>query len=286
MSNVKDKRKLIEPEQFEDTRTELMPHDLNKMLEDELSKPADQVNAQRVQELLDLLAVKKPTPEEKDECWKAIQDKLARRESHPGGKRARRLAMVTVFVAACVVFLGTANAFNWSFLLKWLEPLADTFGIYSTVEQVTESPVESNAAFTVSDAEYEQQNYTALEDMPAEMKGYRIIPEWVPERFEFVQGSIYEDENMSKASLYFQSGEDNLSLIVSYFANDEDISSFTYEQTAAEQHSMSVQDQTLTYFFNDSGEIRAASKIESEAHIYIGGNITEDELARIAASIQ
>ena len=286
MSNVKDKRKLNEHEQFEDTRTELMPNDLNKMLEEELSKPADQVNAQRVQELLDLLAVRKPTPEEKDACWKAIQRKVTRGESHSGRKRARRLAAAITLVAICLVFLGTASAFNWSFLLKWLEPLADTFGIYSTVKQVTESPVESNTAFTDSDTDYEQRNYTSLEDMPIEMKGYRIIPEWVPERFEFVQGSIYEDESMSKAALYYQAGEDNLSVTVSCFANDEDSSSFTYEQTATEQHSMSVQDQTLTYFFNDAGEIRAASKIESEAHIYIGGNITEDELAQIAASIQ
>ena len=58
MSNDMKNRTIIEHLKNDGT-TELMPHELNEILDQELSKPAEEVDAQLVRDLLDLLLGKK-----------------------------------------------------------------------------------------------------------------------------------------------------------------------------------------------------------------------------------
>lgn len=285
MLNATDERRILEHLK-NDRKTELMPHDLNEILEQELSKPEEQVDSQLVREIMELLETDAPSSAEKEECWKAVQRETKRKR--PIRYQTLLRWMCATAAALVVVFLisfETARAFNWTFLLKHLGPVAETFGLYS-MSSVDQDNVENHDAYTSENLDYKQLNYDSLEEMPAQIKGQSIIPGWIPERFQFVNGAIYEDENMESASLYFRSGEDDyLTLILSFYANDEDVTSYVYEITTANENNMEIANHKLTYYFNDDGEIRAVSAIEENAHFYIGGSISEEELEQIVASM-
>lgn len=283
MRKATDERRIAEYLKS-DRETELMPYDLNEMLEQELSKPETEVDGQLIREILELMETKDPSPKEKEECWNAVQSKVK--------KKVRRKSPLrwTCGIAAGLVVLflisfETARAFNWTFLLKCLGPVAETFGLYS-MSNVDQETAENQNAYTDEFSEYKQLDYRSLAEMPAQLKGENIIPGWVPERFAFVNGAIYEDESMANASLYFcGDGDDRLTLILSFYKNDEDITSYTYEVSTDKQNNMAVAGRTWTYYFNDDGQIRAVSAIAENAHFYIGGNISEGELDQIVASM-
>lgn len=283
MLNATDERRITE-HLINNRETELMPHELNEMLEQELSKPEAEVDAGLVRDILELLEIEKPSPEEKAKCWKTVQRKMKR------GNRYRpllRLVCVSAAVLIVVFFvsLGTASALNWTFLLKHFSPIAETFGLYS-MSNVDHEAAENQDSYTHERSIYKQLNYGSLAEMPPQLREQNIIPDWIPARFQFVSGTIYEDENMASASLYFCSDENaRLTLILSFYEKDEDITSYVYEVSTDNQSSLAVGGHTLTYYFNDDGEIRAVSAIEENAHFYIGGNISEEELGQIVASM-
>lgn len=285
MSNDTKNRILIEHLK-NDRTTELMPHELNEMLDQELSKPAEEVDAQLVRDLLDLLEEEVPTQETKDECWNAIQTHVQNKTIGKHGTVLRRAcAVAAAIVMVVVISFGTAEAFNWTFLLKILGPAAETFGIHSTNRPDDHADSDNDHEYTDADTEYEQVNYTALEDMPTQLKGYNIIPGWLPERYTFLAGSIYEDEDIATTSMFFQHDENFLALNITFYSNAEDATAYVYEAYTESEHSMQVENQSVTYYHNDNGEIQAVSAIAENLHIYIGGNISEQELEQIIASM-
>ncbi len=283
MRKATDERRIAEYLKS-DSETELMPYDLNEMLEQELSKPETEVDGQLIREILELMETKDPSPKEKEECWNAVQSKVkktVRRKSPLRWTCGIAAGLVVLFL----ISFETARAFNWTFLLKYLDPVAQAFGLYS-MSNVDQQAAENPHAYTDEFTEYKQIDYHSLADMPAQLWGQSILPGWVPERFAFVNGTIYEDENMASASLYFGGeGDDTLSLILSFYKNEEDITSYVYEVSTADQNRMTVAGRALTYYFNDDGQIRAVSAIEEKAHFFIGGSISQEELDRIVASM-
>lgn len=285
MSNDTKNRILIEHLK-NDRSTELMPHDLNKMLDQELAKPAEEIDAQLVRDLLDLLEEKSPSKESKDECWKAIQMQTQKNNRCKRNTFFRRMSTAAaVLLAIFFVSFGTAQAFNWTSLLKLLSPVAQTFGIYSANNPINPPDASDGHEYVDEDTEYEQVNYSRLEDMPTQLKGYKIVPAWIPERFTFATGSIYEDPTIAIASIFFNGNDEFLTLNISFYEDDEDVTSYVYEAYTEDEHSMQVAGQPVTYYHNDSGEIRAASAIAQNVHLYIGGNISEYELEQIIASM-
>lgn len=283
MLNATDERRIAEHLK-NDRKTELMPYELNEILEQELSKPEAEVDGRLVREILELLETEAPSPKEKEKCWNAV-----RREVKNSSRRWAPLRWVCSVAAGMVavffISFGAASALNWTFLLKHFGPIAETFGLYS-MSNVDQEAAENQNVYTDEPSEYKQLNYGSLTEMPAQLRGERIIPGWIPERFQFVTGAIYEDENMASASLYFgDAAGAKLTLILSFYQNDEDITSYVYEVSTANQNNIAAGGRTLTYYFNDDGEIRAVSAIEENAHFYIGGNISAEELNQIVASM-
>ena len=285
MPNDTNNRILIEHLK-NDRTTELMPHDLNEMLDQELSKSAEDIDTQLVKDLLDLLEEEVPTQKSKDECWKAIQAHTQKKDSGRRNAVLRRIsAVAAALVMVIVVSFGTAKAFNWTFLLKLLGPAMETFGIYSTNSPNNHADDNDGHEYVDEDLEFAQVNYTAMEDMPTQLRGYTIVPRWIPERYTFATGSIYEDKDIATASMCFQYDEEFLILNISFYANDEDATAFTYEAYTESEHSMQVENQSVKYYHNDSGEIRAVSAIAQNVHVYIGGRLSEHELEQIIASM-
>lgn len=282
MLNATDERRITEYLKS-DGKTELMPYELNEILEQELSKPEAEVDGRLIREILELLDTETPSPKEKETCWNAVQSQMKRNRRRTPLRWTCGAA--AVLVAVFLISFETARAFNWTFLLKYLGPVAQTFGLYS-MSNVDQEAAETQNAYTDAFSEYKQLNYCSLAEMPAQLRGQSIIPGWIPERFAFVNGTIYEDENMASASLYFSGdGDAALTLILSFYKNEEDITSYVYEVSTADQNNMVAAGRALTYYFNDDGQIRAVSAIEENAHFYIGGSITQEELDRIVVSM-
>lgn len=174
-----------------DHNTELMHYELELMLERELAKPDSEIDVQLVEELLKALE-EGPSEHEKQAAWESIEKQTRRRAGWKRISTARRLvASILILFAFFVISVGSAYAFNWKLLLKYLTPLAETFGIYSSNSLTTQSPEQSDVLYSDKDTGYEEVYYTSAEDMPSEWHNFRVQPVWLPERFSFIQGSMY-----------------------------------------------------------------------------------------------
>lgn len=130
MSNVSNKYKTIERLRSENDM-ELMWLEVSKILDEELSKPAKEIDIAFVDALMDLVEIEEPSKKELERGWSEIQKKVHVRKQR---SRTNMLArVVAVLIAVIVLFflsLETVKAFRWPHLLKTLAPVTETFGIY------------------------------------------------------------------------------------------------------------------------------------------------------------
>lgn len=285
MSNAANEQKIIERMRSE-KEMEMMRHEISRLLDEELSKPAEDMDLQRIDELLDLLEADGPTRKQKTECWKSIQEKRKAR-SCIRWKRFFYCGAAAAAVLAAVFFVSfeTAKAFQWTHLLKILAPVAETFGILSTSNLSSDLPVQDNQIYIDEETEYSQQSFLSLAEIPAEKNGFRVTPKWVPERFAFHQGAIYEDPDMADISITYLDGEDMLFLRTMILYDDENIFSYVYEKTLEEPITEVFEDITLSYYRNMDDNMMSVSWIDREAHYHLMGNITLEEVRLIVGSI-
>lgn len=271
-------------EQFlNDPAGEVTEERLNKILQDELNKPESEMDMQLIHDVLEALE-----PETADaETIEAGRQRLSNRlQAIP--IQAKRKSVITylrriALVAAALVLLffatlGSARAMRWTFLLKLLEPIAQTFGIYGedhVDESVHETPYQAQAD------DSETTYYPTEEDVPVTYEGYRIRLNWVPERYQYITGSLYEARDVKIINSYYQNGEDMLSYTVQIFKNDEAELSFLYEKKLEEGQSRIIGTVDLTYYHNSKDNLLYASWIDQDAHYSLNGNITESELEEI-----
>ena len=266
-----------------DKKSELMPHELNDILEKELSKPAEDVDVQLVNDLLDLLGAEEPTAAQKEACWQNIQEK--RKPFHWQRALRRIAAAAAAIMVLFFVSFETAKAFRWTFLLKLLAPVAETFGIYSTSTFDSETSANINAIVLDDDTEYEQLTYASIDQMPSELNGYKALPGWVPERFAFAQGSYYQDPDMEHCSIFYAFMEDFLTIEISVFYNDESVFGFEYERTLPQPLTEEINGHTVNYYHNMEGNSLSASWIDGTAHYHVHGNISAGELEQIVGGM-
>ena len=113
------------------TESELSRDDLEQMLDAELSKPEAEMDAEIVQQILEILE-ETPSQTQQREAWRKTDKRLKLRQWQPVVTGLTRIAAVgVVLVALMFATYGTAQALNWEFLLRWMRPFAETFMIYS-----------------------------------------------------------------------------------------------------------------------------------------------------------
>lgn len=271
-------------EQFlNDPAGEVTEERLNIILQDELNKPEPEMDMQLIHDVLEALE-----PETADaETIEAGRQRLSKRlQAIP--VQAKRKSVIThlrraalVAAALVIVFfatLGSARAMRWTFLLKLLEPIAQTFGIYGedhVDESVHETPYQAQAD------DSETIYYPTEEDIPITYEGYRIRLNWVPERYQYITGSLYEDPDAKILNAYYQYEEQTLSYTVQIFKNDEAELSFIYEKKPEEGSTRLIGTISLTYYHNSRTNLLYASWIDQDAHYCLNGNISESELEGI-----
>lgn len=266
---------------------ELMIKELDAKLNEELEKTADQVDGKKVDEYLDQLCDFDADETKKDVLLaKILEEKKRRDHAKTKSMFLRCAAAVVIVIGVLVVSFHTAKAFRWTFLLKLLNPVAETFGIYTEDGQNTSERTSSHDYHTDAETGIEQQLYTCLKDMPAVIDQYTVIPRYVPQGYIFVQGTVYQDEDVTNVSLTYQYADDYLMFTIVIYRHEDIVSGFEFEKTTQEDASITGNDQYVTKYFNQHGEICSFSWILQNAHYNVYGTLEEAEIVKLIQAFQ
>lgn len=194
--------------------------------------------------------------------------------------------MAVVAVAAILLFtltLGAAQALHWTFLLKLLKPLAQTFGIVTT-DQLTESDSIEDEV-TVDDDDFEQITYESLETMPKVLNGHAVVPEWIPQRYIFEQGVVFDNGSFEKTNVTYRNNNEQLSIDVMAYQEDNTVVDFQYERATNAPEKIDVEGTEVLFYENsDEGSIYAAW-VKDNANYSLFGVVTKEELVQIIESM-
>lgn len=268
-------------------KKELMHEEIDKKLNEELQKPAEQVDGRKVDEYLDQLCDSVPKDKEKEALWAKIQEERKREHN-------RKVRILFLRCAACVVIavflfaatFHTAKAFRWTFLLKYLNPVAQTFGIYTEDNLNNREKNASGEAYTDSETGIEQTLYIHLADMPAIVDYYPVVPGYVPQGYTFVQGTVYQDADVSNVSLTYQHDEEYLMFTIVIYQHEDIVAGYEFEKTAQQDAPGITNDQYVTQYYNQQGEICSVSWIQQNAHYNVYGRLEAAEISKIIQSFQ
>jgi len=266
-----------------DSALEMKRDELENLLEQELNKPAEEIDAQLVGELLDVLQPEDIPTSLQRKTWKSI-----RRQISPSPDRSRLLkrmvAAAAVVVALFGMTIGAAQAFRWTFLLKLLQPVAETFGIYMNYPDDNAAENVPEKRYTMSEDENTTVIHKDLSEIPDTYDGYDIKPDWVPEGYAFVQATSFEEVNLIKYSIGYQRGTDELTIIVSVYPDHDEVISYWYERTAEEVVEKRIESRLVTFYRNAEDAIQSVSWIDGNLHYAIVGNVTIEEIEEIVRS--
>jgi hypothetical protein len=175
------------------------------------------------------------------------------------------------------------DALRWTFLLRLLEPLAQTFGIVTT-DQLTESD-SIEGEVSVEDDDTEQIVYDSLETMPKVLNGHVVIPGWVPERYVFEQGVVYNNGLFEKDNVMYRNNDEWLSIDTMIY-QDEDITvDFQYEREIDEPKTIDVDGTEVLLYENSSEGSVYVAWVNGNVNYSLFGTVTEEELKLIIESM-
>lgn len=269
---------------FGEKNPELMSLELDKMLEEELAKSEEEMDATLIAELLELLEAETPTASSKRANWQAIRRKL-RKTRHQFTIVRRVAAAAAAIVVLFAVSFTTAQAFNWTFLLKYLTPVAQTFGIV-TPDYLPED--EQETEYRTEDTEDSQETeFYALDEMPTELGISVVESGCIPKDHRFGKGVWYKDLHMEKYSLIFTHEDIWYNLEILSFANDEDTTiNFEYELQASDPQIVNIDGIDVSLYYNSDDSGLYVSWLIGNAHYSVNGTLSEDELAHIIHSLR
>lgn len=267
------------------TEMEMSRDDLEMMLEAELSKPEAEMDTELVQQILELLE-DAPSQEEQRAAWQKTSKQLKLRRWQPVVSGLTRIAAVgVILVALLFATYGTAQALNWEFLLRWMRPFAETFMVYSGDDpEPTAIPQTSEVYSDVSLAST-QVEFATLADCPDQVGGYPAKPVWMPERFTYLQGSMYSDLQVTSITHVFRSDEGSCIIDISKFRDNKDATSYHFEQLPAENTTMNVSGYQIAFYRNTRNAKLTASWVAENTHYCITGIISEEEIISILESM-
>ena len=265
--------------------SELSRYDLEQMLEAELTKPDAEIDTELVQQILELLE-ESPSQEQKRKSWEQIDKKLSFRKWRPIVSGLTRIAAVgVILVALMFATYGTAQALNWEFLLRLMRPFAETFMVY-TGDKPTPTPLpQGDVAYDDFAMTFTQQEFANLADCPDEIDGYPTKPVWIPERFTYLQGSMYSDYQVTSITHVFRSEEGSCIFDISKFRDSKDATSYHFEQLPDENVSMYVAGCQVKFYRNTRNENLTASWLLENTHYCITGAICEEEIKSIVETM-
>lgn len=270
-----------------DTAWEMTPDELEQALNAELDKPADEIDAVLVQEILQALDAEKPDPQRMKADWALVKSNLPKRRANPRIPQwtKRFGAAAAVIAILMVTTLRAADAFPWIFIEKILAPVAQTFGIVID-DQTDMTPSATDAPeYTVSDAPSSTTAYQALDDVPEYALGYAIRPRWLPDGFTFRSGSLFSSVDSEIYTMDFENGDAWLNLQIHIITSDEAVYSREFERTLEVPIEIPVGEHTVTFYRNAEDTVQSSFWIYENAHYMLAGEITVESILHFVDSM-
>ena len=267
------------------TESELSRDDLEQMLDAELSKPEAEMDTELVQQIVDLLE-ETPSQAQQREAWRKTDKRLKLKQWQPVVTGLTRIAAVgVILVALMFATYGTAQALNWEFLLRLMKPFAETFMVY-TGDKPTPTPMpQGDVVYDDFTMIFTQQEFASLADCPDKIDGYPVKPVWMPERFAYLQGSMYSDAHTTAVTHVFQSDNGRCIIDISKVENSNETDSYHFERVPDENMSTYVDGHQITFYTNTDNAILAASLVFENTTYYVSGAVSEEEIVSIFTSM-
>ena len=262
---------------------EMQRHELEALLENELQKPAEEIDARLVGELLEVLQPEEMPNDVQQKLWRNIQRQNASKLRKTTSILRRLTAVAAIVILLFGLTFGTARAFRWTFLLKLLQPVAETFGIYMNYSDDTVSDTVPEQRYGVSEDENTTAIHYDLSALPDAYDGYAIKPGWIPEGYVFAYATSFAESNLIKYSICYQRGSDELSVQVSAYPDPGEVTSNSYELTMEEVFEKNIDSKMVTFYRNAHDSIQSVSWVEGNLHYSISGKITIDEIDRMVS---
>lgn len=265
--------------------SELSRYDLEQMLEAELTKPEAEIDTELVQQILELLE-ESPSQEQKRKSWEQIDKKLSFRKWRPIVSGLARIAAVGVILVALLhATYSTAQALNWEFLLRWMKPFAETFMVY-TGDKPTPTPMpQGDVVYDDFTMAFTQQEFASLADCPDKIDGYPVKPVWMPERFTYLQGSMYSDAHTTAVTHVFRSETGKCIIDISMVETSNETDAYQFERIPDENKSKYIAGYQITFYNNTDNAMQSASLVVENTTYFITGPISEEEIISISESM-
>lgn len=267
------------------TESELSRDDLEQILDAELSKPEAVMDTELVQQILDLLE-ETPSQAQQREAWRKTDKRLKLKQWQPFVTGLTKIAAVgVILVALMFATYGTAQALNWEFLLRLMKPFAETFMVY-TGDKPTPTPLpQGDVVYDDFTMTFTQQEFTSLADCPDKIDGYPVKPVWMPERFSYLQGSMYFDAHTTAVTHVFHSDAGKCIIDISKVEASNETNSYHFERVPDENMSTYVDSHQITFYTNTDNAILSASLVFENTTYYISGAVSEEEIVSIFTSM-
>lgn len=260
------------------TEMEMSRDDLEKLLDAELMKPEAEMDAELVQQILELLE-DNPSPMQQHTSWRKLDKRLSFKRWQPVVTGLARIAVIVVMlVALTYASYGTAQALNWEFLLRLMRPFAETFMVYTGKSPESTPLPQTEEVYGDFDMTFSQQEFTTLADCPDQIDGYPAKPAWMPDHFEYLQGSMYSDYQVTSITHVFKSDAGSCIIDISKFRDNKDATSYHFEQLPADGTTMNVADYQVAVYHNTDEATLTASWLAENTHYFITGVFSQEEL--------
>ncbi len=277
---------------------EMPQEELEQLLDAELAKPEAEIDTELVQSLLDLLEGEmldsERLAEQQQKSWKQIQGKISKRSwSSVVSWIARGAAVVAIIIALLFATYQTAEALHWRALLRWMQPFAEIFTLYSDSIPETElvqpqpeaddpTTYEGRQIYGDGPIASTRQPIIDYADAPERLHGYPAKAEGIPARFVYEQGSVFSDARMTVAEYVFTSGDEVCLFKVRIpTGTDENPSVYHYEITINETMETYVDTTRVTYYFNADCMLLSSSWMVSDVQYLLFGNLDQAEMEAI-----
>ena len=263
------------------TESELSRDDLEQMLDAELSKPEAEMDTELVQQIVDLLE-ETPSQAQQREAWRKTDKRLKLKQWQPVVTGLTRIAAVgVILVALMFATYGTAQALNWEFLLRWMKPFAETFMVY-TGDKPTPTPMpQGDVVYDDFTMTFTQQEFASLADCPDKIDGYPVKPVWMPERFTYLQGSMYSDAHTTAVTHVFRSEPGKCIIDISMVETSNETDAYQFERIPDENKSKYIAGYQITFYNNTDNAMQSASLVVENTTYFITGPISEEEIISI-----
>lgn len=186
-----------------------------------------------------------------------------------------------MLVALTFASYGTAQALNWEFLLRLMKPFAETFMVY-TGDRPDSTPMpETSEVYSDVDRTHDQAEFTTLADCPAKIDGYPVKPIWVPERFTYLQGSLYSDALVTSVTHIFSSKDGYCIIDITMLEDGNNMDSYHFEQVPAQNATLYAGGYQVTVYTNSDNETLTVSWMAENVHYSVTGAINEEEITKM-----